>query len=359
MDNGKLYEIALPAYYRGDIYYAKTEDGLTLSDDLFQLAQKIGRLSTDEEMTAFFYKKGYVPVDRTLFKEIDRLCPNCTYRFSGAQFEKRDFAYPTKSRFDDMSDSEQYELFKETLNRVIREKAVDNSAILLSGGVDSRLLFAILKEYAHNITAITVSQKPAWVENCYDVITAEKFAGLLGEKALVYYEDYNNLNTSELDAIIKKIPLSVHTAVHFRHMCQLAAKQNVSSVFCGQNMDSLYNLGPTERVGLNFHGVAQWFKRFYLSEEYIGSLPDVAGKKNALNAGIAKLGEGLFRKASRIDLRLPDTADELVYNFNHSNDYTVFTGNFCKSVGTTEPSPRNALKTPFQVKTEILRDAEV
>lgn len=339
--------IALPAYYRGELFWAKNEKDFILCDDFFTIAKRIGTVSIMHEMMDFFLKKGYLPIGHTLFSEIRRIPSNCVVSLENEQFSKQKILLSMKSYEDD---EQQYEDFKTVLNSVMdKYSIVPNKSILLSGGVDSRLLLLVLKERNDHMHIITSLNKPCFTENAYDVLTAEKIAHLVGEDIEVVEVAYDELMVSELDPIIQRMPFSVHTGMNFYHMCKVAKLDGVEAIFCGQNMDTLYNLGPTERTTLTFHGTAQWFKRFYLSEEYFRTLEDVEGRGGWNNKAIAAVGKKMFEKAShQRDLELPHTAAELINNFAHSNDYTVF-GNG-KGLRYAD---KGARLSPFEVKQKL------
>ena len=71
------------------------------------------------------------------------------------------------------------------------------------------------------------------------------------------------------------MPLAAHMAVTFLKMSREVAKRGKTKVWCGQNADSLYNLGPTEKT------LGGPIKRFYLSKEYWKSFPDIKEKLEA------------------------------------------------------------------------------
>lgn len=361
INNDCLSQISLPAYYRGEIYYAKTETGFIVSDDIFWVASQLRCIYIDSKLSRYFQKKGYLPQGVTLFRNINRFTSNCTVQFRKGSLDSHKYENIGQSEFDNMSDDEIYNLFKNTLNNAVKSVIREDSAILLSGGVDSRLLLAVSKEYVENITLITSCSHPYFSSNCSDALIAERIAALTNNQLFVDTMDYDCLQIEELDPIIRKMPFSVHTSINFLRMCSIASKQRISNVLCGQNMDTLYNLGPTERMTLDIHGIGQWFKRFYLSEEFFKTLPDVEGKGVLIDKLIAKVGERMFSKASnQPDLKLPVSASELVNNFINSNDYTVFSsGNNHYSVDYQKKcTPYEIKKKLFEAKLSYLKGGD-
>lgn len=324
--DGALRWIALPAYYRGDLFLLKDGDGVCLSDDLFELCCLAGRITVDSEMMAFFKIRGFCPVGKTMFREIARLRPDGLYRFRDGSLVRED--YETAARpLGPEDDEEAYRIFKETLGRSIDRDLTEKNCVLLSGGVDSRLMYLLLKERTEQVPLVTCRMEPGFMENILDVWRAEQVAGLTGNPIRVVTHDMGKARFDELLPVIRRNPLSVHASLHYLAMFREAAKVPGVTVWSGQNMDTLYNLGPTERPSLSFHGVAQWYKRSYLSEEYFRTLDGVEGKGALKDRIIAEVGLRLFRRTTGDRrLTLPKSPGELVGNFASAVDYTVFGG---------------------------------
>lgn len=357
IDNNKLSSIITPAYFRGDIFWGATNDGVFLSDDFFTVAKKIKTVQVDMDISSYFINKGYAPQGKTLFSPINRLCSNCVYfldnlingTWGGAQSLSTD--NNVRSKLSDFKDAEIYRIFKSTLNEIIAQTVNNKTAILLSGGIDSRLLLAVSKEYTDHITLITSLTSPYFFSNCRDVVIAENIAKITKEKIITNIIDYREHEITELDPIIKLMPFSVHSAINFHNMCKEAAKENISSVLCGQNMDALYNLGPTERMSCNIHGIAQLLKRFYLSEEYFKTLPDVIGKDHISDKIIARIGLRMFSRATKNkNITLPTSSIQLLENFYNSNDYTVF-----GEKDNNQYFNKIEMYTPFELKKDLFK----
>lgn len=102
----------------------------------------------------------------------------------------------------------------------------------------------------------------------------------------------------------------------------------IDTIWCGQNADNLYNLGPTGRVEISFGGFMNLYKRFCISEPFFKSYKNVRGY-HAASAGIKRLiaeaGLTVYKRMKHDpDLVLPENVSQLAYNFIHSYDYTIF-----------------------------------
>lgn len=324
--NEKLSYIVLPAYFGGDLYLSQRNDHYVICDCFYRACQVVGQVEIDNTTANFFKKKGYCPIGKTLFKEITRLKSNSVYVIENGILKQYELTYgKSDAVIGNVDDEIQYEEFKSRLNSVVDANIHKSNGILLSGGVDSRLLLLLLKERSDDVSVVTGAVKPYFYSNCSDVLRAEKVARIVGCEIRTDEIDYQKEDISILDMFIDRMPLSVHASLDYYYLLKLFPKGKEMAIWSGQNMDTLYNLGPTERFKLDFHGIAQWFKRFYISEGYISTLPDVNEKALFANKIIAVLGKNIFAlKIRDKGLELPKTAQELTYNFATSNDYTVF-----------------------------------
>ncbi len=120
----------------------------------------------------------------------------------------------------------------------------------------------------------------------------------------------------------KAMPTCVHDWVGFYYA--LLDIDNGSIVWTGQNADAFYNFSPTEKFSFSPHGIAQWFKRFYLSEAYLESLPDINGKAGLTSKLLARCGLMMFSLYFRGEkLSLPKSFLELEQRFSNSDDFLI------------------------------------
>lgn len=362
IEKEKLKYIILPACFRGEIYYTVQNERTILSNDFYYIASKLGLVSIDSNSKEYFLNKGYCPKGCTLIKEIHRLYNNSTYYFLKGEFE-------TKKDQDDkqtfiVDDKIKYARFKCLLNEVIDSNISSNVGLLLSGGADSRLLLLLLIEKVRNLQIITNKCNPFFFENCTDMYIAQEVGKLVGKKVYVSEVDYKEIDISQLNKVIREMPCSAHGSFNFINMFKdLYKLGNVDRVFSGQNMDTLYNLGPTERTSVSIHGAAQWFKRFYLSEYFAKSLKDVEGCITPIDSLIANIGCSIYKVITKQrGVTLPHNSLEYISNFEKSNDYTVFSKKDINLISEGKDiTPLEIKRRLFDVKINYLKggDAQI
>ena len=231
--------------------------------------------------------------------------------------------------------------------------------VLLSGGADSRLVLLLLRERFDNVQAVTNLSIPTWYESASDVMLAHRIAELTGCTISESCSPYDGVTPQDIDPIIRRMPLCAHGSTGFIAMFKKASELNVDSVWSGQNMDGVYNLGVTERPALTPLGIGFALRRFFTSEEYISTLRDVPGKSSLKVKAISRIGLAMFKHHFRQkNLQLPVSAAELVHNFHDSGEYTVFTEKEQKIDDGNFSSPLEVKRRLFDSKLEYIRGGD-
>ena len=218
-----------------------------------------------------------------------------------------------------------YVEFKRILNKVVDRLITERPAVLLSGGADSRLIALLLAERNPKTKIITALSTPLFEGNAKDVYLANEISKILKLEIVNARFDFKDADVKDWHELIKLMPCCSHPAFVFKKMFQCCQQVHVDSVWSGQNMDTLYNMGPTERFEWNRRGIGAAFKRFFMSESYFSTLLDIKEKSSLWADVLAKVGCKAFQKAyGRSDLTLPQNKDELISNFSSSRFYTIF-----------------------------------
>lgn len=317
----RCVEIYMPPYYVGDLFYAINDGIYVISDSLYVVAEELGTVTIDKKMEQYFALKGYCPSGSTLFKEITRLENNVTYCFDKALVQSHNQKRPsiiTTKKSDYME-------FKRILNKIVDRLITERPAVLLSGGADSRLIALLLANRNPKTKIITALSSPLFEGNAKDVYLANEISRILKLEVLNAHFEFKDADVKDWHELIKLMPCCSHSAFVFQSMFHCCHQAHVDAVWSGQNMDTLYNLGPTERFGWNRCGIGAAFKRFFMSESYFSTLPDIKEKSSLWAKVLAKVGCKAFQKAyGRSDLTLPKNKNELISNFFSSRFYTIF-----------------------------------
>ena len=319
----RISYIKTPPYYVGDLFYAKIDNGYVISDSLYVVAGDIKHLTVDKNIERYFILKGYCPAGITLFKEIKRIYNNAEYYFIDGMLKHKSLTNTIVE--NDTVNANEYDEFKHILNRIVDRNITSNPAVMLSGGADSRLIALLLAERNKNTKVISGLGKPVFDSNGQDVYLANELARRIGLSVINAEFDYADASVNSWHPLIELMPCCSHPAFIFLSMFKSCKNEKIDTVWSGQNMDALYNMGPTERFEWNRRGIGAAFKRFFLSEEYFKSLPDIEGNSSVFTNIFAKIGLKAFQKAyGRSDLSLPHGKDDVLNNFTQSRFYTVF-----------------------------------
>ncbi|MDO8470746.1 MAG: asparagine synthase-related protein [bacterium] len=298
-----------------DVFYAIFEDEKQIvGDDFFEIVSQIRSVTLNADTTAFFIRQGYFPPGATFFQEVSRVRVGTKLTFAhGKAVEENAW------ESEEQEKPRTYEAFKDALSSVLKVREVsDEDAIFLSAGVDSGLLAALsAKTFHKHPLAITMRYKQTLKINEIDAVGSERIARHLGLEHVAITFDFDEEHPSSLKGFIERMPLAAHMAVTFLKMSREVAKRGKTKVWCGQNADSLYNLGPTEKT------LGGPIKRFYLSKEYWKSFPDIKDKSafGFLWRWVGALGPPSLRLKRGFQMRQPSTFHELLHAFEESEEY--------------------------------------
>ncbi len=136
------------------LYYAQTAAGLFFASEIKALltSPEVSRV-LDLEATAQFFRLGFVPPPRTLFRDVRKLPPGSRLIVEGEQVQLEpywdlDFSEPDRSLSFDNACQELRGLLKE----VVADQMVSDVPLgaFLSGGVDSSAVVAFMRQAATN-----------------------------------------------------------------------------------------------------------------------------------------------------------------------------------------------------------------
>ncbi len=318
----RLLFIATPANYDRELYHATIVEGhkenIMISDDFFEVVKKMQICRKDLESAEFFRSHGFAPIGRTLIKGIDRFRNHAIYHIDDRRFVGQAIKVHHLSLDDDGS----YIRFKTDLCRIMDHYTLEDRkhSIYLSGGADSRLLLLLLSERTDDITAIINQIYPQNSMNIRDISLAKKVADIVGISVVDTSTDLFKIRLEDYEKIIRYMPNSAHLAFGFIEMGKAAKDSDF--IWCGQNADSLYNYGATERISIGnlSSGVGGALRRFLLSDIYFKALHEKKVRDLPIRAFARSTCE-IFKKRSTCDLDLPGTLSELVDFFQQSNSY--------------------------------------
>jgi asparagine synthetase B (glutamine-hydrolysing) len=335
LKNNLIFDWALSDFSGiSDIFYGKINKGdYVIGDNFLEILHRFSSLTLSEENIIFFIRHGYFPPGKTFFEEILRLRVGNKLKLENDFFEVSDLG------LNENKVATNYKNFKEAFSSVIESIGIeDNDTILLSGGVDSNLITALsVLRFLKHPTSITIRYNQSLKCNKMDYILSKKIANVLDIKHSVVNIDFNEEKLSSLSMVIENMPLSAHLSLGFLKLSKQAFEMGATKIWCGQNADSLYNLGPTEK------SLGGPIKRFYLTKEYISSLSGIKDKTHLaiLWRSIGELGRLAFRAKRGLKIRQPQNFREFLSAYENSEEYLALP--FKNSKITDKSIPENHL----------------
>lgn len=330
-----------------DVFHARTgSGGWALSDDFFEIARLISSPTPDRAAIDYFIRHGYFSGGATFLEEVRRVP-------TGTRFTLREGRPVFVNLFTDVfSESRgirrEFSGFQRMFESVVEtEGSGVRDGVLLSGGWDSGLIAAAIARSGGDMpSAVTFAYAPESDGSRNDVHVARILAEMLGMAHHVESVDLSDLPLEPLDALVERMPLAAHLGLGILAGTRRLPGKGVDRVWCGQNADSIYNLGPTSLLKKG-QGKVDLVKRFYLSKPFIDGLADVDARGGALSGALSRAGVRLsslhFRGAP---FRTPRTVGELLTAFRLSENYLSLL------------PPDHPLETPFPEKVSSARVRE-
>jgi asparagine synthase (glutamine-hydrolysing) len=236
------------------IVYYKIEDGLLYfgSEIRAILAGLNEKPDINPAAVNLFLRYRYTPAPHTIYKGIKKLAAGtCLIVENGTAEVKRWWNYKPEP-FDPIPNEAQV---KEELLELYRQAVKSHLlsdvplGILLSGGIDSSLLLALMNEHGENWKSFTVGYGKSFVDD--ELEDAKETADIF--KSSHYSIEINRESFEDtLSKIIASVeePIASSSIVPMYHVCQ-KARQEVKVALMGQGPDELFG-GYTRHLGIQY-----------------------------------------------------------------------------------------------------------
>src|SRR5260221_2338681 len=270
------------------IYYRLADGELTFASEIRALlAAEESHPEVDPISLNLFLRYRYTPSPFTIFKDIRKLAPGTMLTVENGQCREERWYNYTPIPFDGPKEDQEAEeeLFKLYQAAVERHLISDVPVgILLSGGLDSGLLLALMNRHGKGWPAYTVGYGQSFEDD--ELADAAETAALLGARHIPV-----ELNRKEFEESLPKIvdaleePVATSSIVPMYFVCQ-RARQDVKVALVGQGPDELFG-GYRRHLGARYSafwaGLPGWTRTLITST--IGALP----KNEALKRGVYSL----------------------------------------------------------------------
>jgi asparagine synthase (glutamine-hydrolysing) len=235
------------------IYYRLTNSQLTFGSEIRPiLAAQNSRLDVDPVALNLFLRFRYTPSPLTIFQNVRKLAPGTMLiAENGKCREERWYNY-TPAPFSDEKEGKQaaeelLELYRGAVKRhLLSDVPV---GILLSGGIDSGLLLALMNEQGGPWPAYTVGYGESFEDD--ELTDAAETASVLGARHITVKLDQTEFERS-LPRIVECLeePIATSSIVPMYFVSQ-RARQDVKVALIGQGPDELFG-GYKRHLGIYY-----------------------------------------------------------------------------------------------------------
>ena len=271
------------------IYYTLAEGTLNLGSEIRPvLAANDARPEVDPTAVNLFLRFRYTPSPLTIFKGVRKLAPGTMLVVeNGKCREERWYNFRPepfgKMPSDRDATEELFQLYRGAVKRhLLADVPV---GILLSGGLDSGLLLALMNEHGRDWPAYTIGYGKKFADD--ELVDAAESAALLGARHHQVMLDQESFEKA-LPNIVRFLeePVAASSVVPMYFVCQ-RARQDVKVALIGQGPDELFG-GYKRHLGVHYgslwrglpHGVQS------LAASLVARLP----RNETLKRGVQSLG---------------------------------------------------------------------
>lgn len=235
------------------VYYRVADGRFTFGSEIRAiLATENSKPEVDPEAVNLFLRFRYTPSPRTIFKGIRKLAPGTmVIAENGKLREERWYNFvPTpfaRAKKDEEAIEELLQLYKGAVQRhLLSDVPV---GILLSGGLDSGLLLALMNEHGGSWPAYTIGYGETFRDD--ELVDAAETASLFGARHVVIKLDQKEFESS-LPRIVECLeePITASSIVPMYFVSQ-RARQDVKVALIGQGPDELFG-GYKRHLGIRY-----------------------------------------------------------------------------------------------------------
>jgi asparagine synthase (glutamine-hydrolysing) len=271
------------------IYYAVRDGSVWFGSEMRPVLAALGqRPEVDPVALNLFLRYRYTPSPLTIFKGIEKLAPGTMLVFeNGSVRRERWYRYiPTPfstPKAEDDACEELTQLYRDAMRRhLISDVPV---GLLLSGGMDSGLLLALMNEHGGPWPAYTVGYGESFEDD--ELADAAETALLLGARHVPV-----KLDRSEFERSLPRIvacleePIATSSIVPMYFVSQ-RARQDVKVALIGQGPDELFG-GYKRHLGVRYGNY--WRRLPNPVRSLLGSAITQLPRNETLKRGVLSLG---------------------------------------------------------------------
>lgn len=319
IENNRVFYVYCPVNCDIELYYVYQSDGCVIVSSSFEkIVSDIGEFEFNDEKQRFM-RKGDCSAGSTYLRGLMRLKPGASLTISEKILSQYQNNKPKSARGKSI-----YEEFKSRLDNVIVSKSTEKNALLLSGGVDSGLIALILKKNGIKFKAFTSRAQPYHDVSENDFKRSTDFCLNFGVDHQVCHINYDSLSINDLDEVINEMPLASHLSFPFMGLFGPIKDQHIKTVFCGQNLDNLYQFGFTTKPSISRRGLLDLAGRYLTSPMYTDNFQKGWAFQSISTRLIGGLLAWLYSKVKKQKYIQPSNVVEYLSSIESSTDGLPF-----------------------------------
>jgi asparagine synthase (glutamine-hydrolysing) len=294
------------------VYYRLEGGTLVFASEIRALTHRDSRIDIDPVSLNLFLRYRYTPSPLTLFESVRKLAPGTMLVVHHGQIQvKRWYQFkPTpfeKEKSLDEAKEELLDLYKAALKRhLISDVPL---GLLLSGGLDSGLLLALMNLYGESWRTYTVGYGKSFQADELD--EGARTAALFGARH-VSVELTRELFETYLPKVVACLeePVAASSIVPMYFVCE-RARQDVKVVLIGQGPDELFG-GYTRHLGVHYGNI--WRRAPRVVRSLMASSMNMLPRSATLKRGVYSLDvPERFRRFQNVFSILPGTAIDALF----------------------------------------------
>lgn len=252
------------------------------------LAAENSRPNVDPVALNLFLRFRYTPSPLTIFDGIRKLAPGTMLVIeNGGCREKRWYNYTRVPFLDGKEEKEAERELVELYRGAVRRHLLSDVpvGVLLSGGLDSGLLLALMNEQGGPWPAYTIGYGKSFEDD--ELADAAETAAALGARHVTVKLDRDEFEKS-LPKIVECLeePTAASSIVPMYFVAQ-RAREDVKVALIGQGPDELFG-GYKRHVGVHY---GEWWRRLPMGlRSVVGSAVNGLPRNEMLKRGVASLG---------------------------------------------------------------------
>ncbi len=271
------------------IYYKIADGVLSFGSEIRPvLAADNSKPEVDATAVNLFLRFRYTPSPLTIFQGVKKLPPGAMLVVeNGKCREERWYNFAPEPFAKQPSDADAVEELLELYRGAMKRHLLADVpvGILLSGGLDSGLLLALMNEHGRDWNAYTIGYGSSFADD--ELADAAESAKLLGARHIPVLLDQNEFEKA-LPKIVASLeePVAASSIVPMYFVCQ-RARQDVKVVVLGQGPDELFG-GYKRHLGVHYGGMFRGLPRGIqaLTAALVNQLP----RNEMLKRGAQSLG---------------------------------------------------------------------